>query len=78
MCTCGLPHACKHITGVSLSSLIIPRPSHLQFLLLAVCKNGGRRPGESYHVICGTADVTDSRLNSLLTLLSMATEKLEN
>jgi len=40
-CTCRQPHACKHITSVSLSSLIIPRPSHLQFLLLAVCNMEG-------------------------------------
>jgi len=47
-------------------------------LKTSVCKNGERRPGESYHMICGTADVTDSRCNSLFTFLSTATEKLKN
>ena len=28
--------------------------SHLQFWLLAVCKNIGRMPGDSYGMICGT------------------------
>jgi len=39
------------------------------FWSLAVCKNRGRRPGRSYHVICGMADVMDSRHNSLFTYL---------
>jgi len=34
-----------------------------------------RRPGEFYHVIHGTADVTDSRHGSIF--ISQATEKLE-
>ena len=45
---------------------------------LAVCKNRGRRPGESYHMIRVTADVMDSRCNSLFTFVSTATEKLES
>ena len=42
---------------------LVPRPSLLgsSFWSLAVCKNEARRPGESYHVICDMADVTDSR-----------------
>jgi len=30
------------------------------FWSLAVCKSRERKPGESYHLIHGTADVTDS------------------
>jgi len=41
------------------------------------CKIGGRRSVESYHVICGTVDVTNSRHNGLCTILSTATENLE-
>ena len=37
-----------------------------------------RRPGEFHHVIRATADVTDSRRNSLFTFVSTVTEKLEN
>ena len=42
---------------------LVPWPSSLgsSFWSLAVCKNEARRPGESYHVICDMADVTDSR-----------------
>ena len=39
--------------------------------------NGGRRPGESYHVIRGTADVTGSRHEDIITFISPAVEKLE-
>ena len=50
----------------------------LQFLIArAVCKNRGRRPGESYHVICRTHAVTDSRHKDIFTFISPATEKLE-
>ena len=44
---------------------------------LAVCKNGRRRPGESYHVIRGKHDVTGSRREEIFTFISPATEKLE-
>ena len=40
-------------------------------------QNGGRRPGESYHVIRGTADVTGSRHKDIFTFISPAVEKLE-
>ena len=43
----------------------------------AVCKNGGRKPGESYHVIRGTHDVTGSRHEDIFTFISQATEKLK-
>ena len=48
------------------------------FWSLVVCKNGGRRPGESYHKICGTHHITDSRHGDIFTFISPATEKLEN
>ena len=35
------------------------------------------RPGESYHVIRGTHDVTGSRHEDIFTFISPATEKLE-
>ena len=50
----------------SLDSLA-PRPPVFDHL------HGGRRPGESYHVIRGMADVTDSRCDRLF-----ATEELKN
>ena len=34
-------------------------------------------PGESYHVIRGTADITDSRHGGIFTFISPATEKLK-
>ena len=36
-----------------------------------------RRPGESYHVIPATGDVTDSRHGDIFTFISPATEKLK-
>ena len=36
-----------------------------------------RRPGESYHVICGKGDVTDSRQGDIFTFISLATENLK-
>ena len=45
--------------------------------MLSVCKNGGRRPGESYHVIRGTADVIGSRHEDIFTFISPAVAKLE-
>ena len=36
-----------------------------------------RRPGESYHVIRGTHDVTGSRHEDIFTFISPATEKLK-
>ena len=40
---------------------------------LAVCKNGVRRPGEPYHAIHGTSDVTGSRHEDIFTFISPAT-----
>ena len=85
------PRICKQLfdTSVSLKSDDSdkttghdrPRSQALyasSFWSLAVCKNGERRPGEFHHVIHGTADITDSRYNSLFTFVSTVTEKLEN
>ena len=52
-----------------------PGLPRLQFLI--ACSMGGRRPGESYHVIRGTHDVTGSRHEDIFTFISPATEKLE-
>ena len=58
---------------------LVPRPSTPPvFDRLQYAKNGGRRPGKFHHVIRGTADVTDSRRNSLFTFVFTVTEKLEN
>ena len=40
-------------------------------------KNGGRRPGECYHVSRGTADITGFRHEDMFTFISPAVEKLE-
>ena len=70
--------ACIGVAWPCVCSLV-PRPSsppvfdHLQY-----AKNGGGRPGEFHHVICHTADVTDSKRKSLFTFISTVTEKLEN
>ena len=37
----------------------------------------GRRPGESYHMIHGTYDITDSRHEGIFTFIPPVTEKLE-
>ena len=64
-----------HLEGFS---SLVPRPSTpLVFDHFLVCKNGGR-PWEFHHVIRSTADVTDSRHNSLFTFVVTVTEKLEN
>ena len=49
----------------------------LQFLIACSSQKQRRRPRESYHVICGTHDVTGSRHEDLITFISPATEKLE-
>ena len=54
-----------------------PGLPRLQFLIACSIQNGGRRPGESYHVIRGTHDVTGSRHEDIFTFISPATEKLE-
>ena len=51
------------------NSLVL-RPSTLQCLVACGVKSEGRRPGESYNMICGMVDFIDSRYNSLLTVLS--------
>ena len=57
---------------------LVPRPSAPPVLIAyGMQKNGGRRPGESYHVIQSTADIMDSRCNGLFTFLSTAIEKLD-
>jgi len=61
----------------SLLLALFPGLLHLQFRSLTVCKKGGRRPGESYHVIHSTPDVMDSRCNGLFTLFSTAIEKID-
>ena len=57
----------------------VPSPSCYtsSFWLLAGCKNGGRRPGESYHTFHSKADIMDSRCNGLFTFLSTAIEKID-
>ena len=47
------------------------------FDCLQCAQNGGRRPGEFYHVIPSTHDVTGSRRENIFTFISPATEKLE-
>ena len=59
---------------------LVPRPSPAPVfdrLQYAKTDRGGRRPGESYHVIRGTNDVTGSRHEDIFTFISPATEKLE-
>ena len=43
----------------------------------ALIRAAGYIPGESYHVIRGTADVTESRHGGIFKFISPATEKLE-
>ena len=50
-----------------------PGHSWLWFLIACSMQNGGRRPGKSYHMIHGTADITGSRYRDLFA----ATEQLE-
>ena len=54
-----------------------PGLQRLRFWSLAVCKNGARRPGESYHVIRSTGDVTETRHEDIFTFISPATENLK-
>jgi len=42
------------------------------------CLQYAKMEGEFHHVICGMADITDSRRNSIFTFVSTVTEKLEN
>ena len=53
-------------------------PGLLQLQVLIVCsiQKKGRRPGESYHVIQGVADIMDSRYNSLFTFLLTASKNI--
>ena len=57
-------------------------PGLLRLQFLIACSMQKRREkarsGEFHDVIRGTADVTDSRRNSLFTFVSTLTEKLEN
>ena len=55
-----------------------PGVLYLQFLIACSMQKWREKAGESYYMIRGMADVTDSRHNSLFTFLSIATEKLEN
>ena len=43
----------------------------------ALKSTSGLLPGESYHVIRATGDVTDSRHGDIFTFISLATEKLK-
>ena len=52
------------------------RHSTAPVLIVCSMQKKGRRPGESYHVIQGMADITDSRYNSLFTFLSTASKKI--
>ena len=54
----------------------VTRPS--AFDQLRYVKAKGKRPRESYHMICSTAGITDSKCNCLFTFSSTATERLEN
>jgi len=55
---------------------LVPRPSALIAYSMQK-KNGGRRPGESYHTFHSKADIMDSRCNGLFTFLSTAIEKID-
>ena len=57
---------------------LVPRPSPAPvFDCMQYAKTEPRRPGESYHVIRATGDVTDSTHGGIFTFLSSATEKLK-
>jgi len=55
---------------------LLPGLLQLQFLIACSMQKQRRRPGESYHVIQGMADIMDSRYNSLFTFLSKASKKI--
>ena len=52
---------------------LFPSILYLQFLITWSMQKGRKRSGVSYHMICGTDDVTNSRCDSLSTFLSTAT-----
>ena len=66
----------KANTGHEYVTGSVTRPS--AFDQLRYVKAKGKRPRESYHMICSTAGITDSKCNCLFTFSSTATERLEN
>ena len=68
------------LVNVVVKCNLVPRSSTPPVLDHMQCSMQKRRDKawEFHHMICGTADIADSKCNSLFAFLSTATEKLEN
>ena len=62
-----------HVVVASFPGLL-----RLQCLITCSMQKLREKAREFHHMICGTADVTDSRRKSLFTFISTVTEKLKN